>query len=74
VNTLRRHKNITWDYNADFGVIANVEGMWFVVDEEDLTPQSQKIINAIPSDMENSINFSIDYIKPTAKVGQFENN
>lgn len=74
VATLRQFKSITWDYNADFGVIANVPGMWIVVDEADLTPEGLKVINAITSDMENGIRFSIDYIKPTAKVGEFEKN
>jgi hypothetical protein len=74
VATLRQFKSITWDYNADFGVIANVPGMWIVVDEADLTPEGQKVINALTSDMENGICFSIDYIKPTAKVGEFEKN
>lgn len=70
--TLRKFNNITWDYNADFGVIATVGNVWITIDESDLTQKGQEIINAIPSDMENNITFSIDYIKPVAKINQFE--
>lgn len=72
VETLKKFKNITWDYNADFGVTATVGNVWLVIEETDLTQAGQDIINAIPNDMENNIKFSIDYIKPSAKVGQFE--
>ena len=70
--TLRKFKNITWDYNADFGVTATVGNVWITIDESDLTQKGQDIINAILSDMENNISFSVDYIKPTAKISQFE--
>lgn len=72
VETLKKFKNITWDYNADFGVTATVENVWLVIDETDLTQAGQDIINAIPSDMENNIKFSVEYIKPSAKIDQFE--
>ena len=74
VETLRQFSNITWDYNADFGVTANVGDYWLVISEDDLTPQGLDVINAISSDMENNIAFPIDYIKPSAKVGDFEHN
>ncbi len=70
--TLRKFKKITWDYNADFGVTATVGNVWITIDDSDLTPKGHGIINAIPSDMENDITFSVDYIKPTAKITQFE--
>lgn len=70
--TLREFNPITWDYNADFGVTATVGNVWITIDESDLTQKGQDIINAIPSDMENNITFSIDYIKPTAKINKFE--
>ncbi|MCM1142011.1 MAG: hypothetical protein NC453_25865 [Muribaculum sp.] len=70
--TLRKFNNITWDYNADFGVTATVGNVWITIDESDLTQKGQDIINAIPSDMENNIPFSVDYIKPSAKINQFE--
>lgn len=70
--TLRKFNNITWDYNADFGVTATIGNVWLVIDESDLTQKGQDIINAIPSDMENNIPFSVDYIKPSAKINRFE--
>lgn len=72
VETLRKLKKITWDYNADFGVIATVGNVWITIDESDLTKKGQDIINAIPSDMENNIAFSVDYIKTSAKISRFE--
>lgn len=70
--TLRKFNSITWDYNADFGVIASVGNVWLTIDESDLTQKGQDLINSIPSDMENNISFSVDYIKPSAKIKQFE--
>lgn len=70
--TLRKFSKITWDYNADFGVTATVGNVWIVIDESDLTEKGQEIINAFPSDMENDIAFSADYIKPSAKINRFE--
>ncbi len=72
--TLRKFKKISWDYNADFGVIATIGNVWISIDESDLTQKGQDIINAIPSDMENDISFSIDYIKPSAKITRYEVN
>lgn len=70
--TLRKFKNITWDYNADFGVTATVGNVWITIDEADLTQKGRDLINSIPSDMENNISFSVEYINPTAKINQFE--
>ncbi len=70
--TLRKFKKITWDYNADFGVTATIGNVWITIDESDLTQKGLDIINAIPSDMENDIAFSVDYIKTSAKITQFE--
>ncbi len=72
VETLRKFNNITWDYNADFGVTATIGNVWITIDESDLTQKGQDIINAIPSDMENDIPFSVDYIKSSATIKAFE--
>lgn len=74
VETLRKFNRITWDYNADFGVTATVGNVWITIDEADLTQKGLDVINAISSDMENNISFSVDYIKPAAKITQFEKN
>lgn len=70
--TLSKFDKIIWDYNTDFGVTATIGNVWIVIDDRDLTEQGQNIINAIPSDMENDISFSVNYIKPSAKITQFE--
>ena len=72
--TIRQTSDVTWDYNADYGVICNIGNVWIPIDDEDLTTQGQEVINAITSDMENGIAFSVDYIKPTAKIKLFETN
>lgn len=72
VATLKQAKKITWDYNIDFGVVANIGNVWIAIDDSDLTQKGRDIINAIPSDMENDISFSIDYIKPSATINSFE--
>ena len=69
--TLRKFNNVTWEYNADFGVIAHVGNVWIVIDEaNDLTPQGKDFMSGIYSDMEPDLKFSVDYIKPTAKISQ----
>jgi len=70
--TLKKFKRITWDYNADFGVSATVGNVWIVIDDADLTAEGQNVINAIPSDIADNIKFSVDYIKPSAKIKRFE--
>lgn len=70
--TLRRFKKITWDYNADFGLSA-IAGNWLIhIPDDALTIKGEAVINAIPADIAPDIEFSIDYIKPTAKVTAFE--
>ncbi len=67
--TLKKFKNVTWEYNADRGVIAYIGNAWIVVDEvDDLTPQGREFMNGIYSDMVPDLQFSINYIKPTAKI------
>lgn len=72
VQTLRKCSNISWGYNADFGLTATIGDVWLVIDEADLTQAGIDAINAITSDMADDIDFSIDYIKPSAKVGDIE--
>ena len=72
VETLKKFKNVTWEYNADFGIIAHIGDAWIVVDEvDDLTPQGREFMNGIYSDMVPDLQFSVDYIKPTAKIKEF---
>jgi hypothetical protein len=74
VETLKKFKKISWEYNADFGIIAHIGDAWIVVDEaDDLTPQGREFMNGIYSDMVPDLQFSIAYIKPTAKIKEFHN-
>lgn len=70
--TLKQFKHITWNYNADFGVTATIGNVWIVVDDVDLTAEGQNVINAITSDIVDNIKFSVNYIKPSAKIKRFE--
>ena len=73
--TLRKFDNVTWEYNADFGVIAHIGNAWIVIDEaNDLTPQGTEFMSGIYSDIEPDLKFSVDYIKPTAKISQINKN
>jgi hypothetical protein len=74
VETLKKFKNVTWEYNADRGVIAYIGNVWIVVDEaDDLNAKGIEFMKGIYSDIEPNIQFSIDYIKPTAKIKEFHN-
>lgn len=68
VETLRKLGKLTFDFNADYGVTCNVGNRTIVIDTDDLNERGIEVINAITSDMENGINFSIDYIKPSATI------
>jgi len=72
VETLRKCKRITWDYNADFGLTVTIGNVWIVIDDNNLTSKGKEIVNAIPSDIADNIDFSIDYIKTSAKIESFE--
>ena len=74
VEALRKLKNISWAYNEDYGLSANTDENWIVIEDANLTAKGLEVLNSIASDMADNINFSIDYIKPTAKVGLFEKN
>ena len=67
-DTLRKLGKLTFDYNADYGVTCNVGDRTIVIDTDDLNERGAAVINAITSDMENGIDFSIDYIKPSATI------
>jgi hypothetical protein len=74
VETLKKFKNVTWEYNADCGIIAYIGTAWIVVDEvDDLTPQGREFMNGIYSGMVPDLQFSLDYIKPTAKITELHN-
>lgn len=68
VETLRKLGKLTFDFNADYGVTCNVGNRTIVIDTDDLNERGTEVINAITSDMENGIDFSIDYIKPSATI------
>jgi hypothetical protein len=69
VETLKKFKKVSWEYNADFGVTAYVGNVWIVVDEvEDLNAKGREFMKGIYSDMVPDLQFSLDYIKPTAKI------
>lgn len=72
--TLAKAKHIEWEYNADMGVGATVGKIYVTIPEEDLTAKGQEVINALTSDIELGIKFSVDYIKPSATLQIFEVN
>lgn len=72
--TLAKAKKIDWEYNADMGVGATIGKVFVTIPEDDLTQKGQDVVNALASDIEIGIPFSMDYIKPTAKLQIFEVN
>ena len=70
--TLKKAKDVTFDYNADFGVSAIIGNVIINIPDEDITKEGQDFVNAIPSDISPDIDFKITYIKPSAKIKDFE--
>ena len=42
------------------------------IPDEDITKEGQNFVNAIPSDMDPDIAFKVSFIKPSAKIKDFE--
>ena len=70
--TLKKAKGARYEYNADFGVDVVVGNVMIRIPDEDITKEGQDFVNAIPSDMDPDIAFKISFIKPSAKIKDFE--
>lgn len=71
---LRAAGKVTYEYNADNGIWAHVQGkhVSIVIDEAYLNARGQKIVNALTSDIEPDVALSPDCFKPTAKIRRIE--
>lgn len=72
--TLKKAKGVTFDYNADFGVSAYVGNVSINIPDEDITKEGMDFVNAILADISPNIDFKISYIKPSAKIKDFDKN
>lgn len=70
--TLKKVKGARFEYNADFGVDVVVGNVMIRIPDEDITKEGQDFVNAIPSDMDPDIAFKVSFIKPSAKIKDFE--
>ena len=70
--TLKKAKGARFEYNADFGVDVVVGNVMIRIPDEDITKEGQDFVNAIPSDMDPDISLKVSFIKPLAKIKDFE--
>lgn len=63
---------VTYEYNADSGIWANVGSVAIVINEDQLTQQGIDFIAAILSDIVPDIAFKPEYVKPDATIQQIE--
>ena len=70
--TLKKANGARYEYNADFGVDVVVGNVMIRIPDEDITKEGQDFVNAIPSDMDPDIAFKVSFIKPSAKIKDFE--
>ena len=70
--TLKKANGARFEYNADFGVDVVVGNVMIRIPDEDITKEGQDFVNAIPSDMDPDITFKVSFIKPSAKIKDFE--
>lgn len=72
--TLRKAKGVTFEYNADYGVACNIGKVYISIPDEDITMAGLDYVNSLTSDIEPNIDFKLEYIKPSAKIKDFEIN
>ncbi len=72
--TLRKAKGVTFEYNADYGVACNIGKVYISIPDEDITKAGLDYVNSLTSDIEPNIDFKLEYIKPSAKIKDFEIN
>ena len=70
--TLKKAKGVTFDYNADYGVSAVIGNVVIEIPDEDITKEGMDFVNTILADISPNIDFKISYIKPSAKIKDFE--
>lgn len=71
--TLKKAKDVTFDYNADYGVSAVIGNKVIIeIPDEDITKEGIDFVNTILADISPNIDFKISYIKPSAKIKDFE--
>ena len=70
--TLKKAKGVTFDYNADFGVSAQIGKVTIYIPDEDITKEGMDFVNGILADISPNIDFKISYIKPSAKIKDFK--
>ena len=66
--TLRKAKG------ADYGVACNIGKVYISIPDEDITKAGLDYVNSLTSDIEPDIDFKLEYIKPSAKIKDFEIN
>lgn len=72
--TLRKAKGVTFEYNADYGVACNIGKVYISIPDEDITKAGLDYVNSLTSDIEPNLDFKLEYIKPSAKIKDFEIN
>ena len=70
--TLRKLKNVSYEYNADSGIWASAGKVAIVISEDQLSPAGEAYINSLTSDIEPNIAFKPEYVKPGAKIEEVE--
>lgn len=70
--TIRKAGKVSWDYGVDNGLYCNFGKVSLVIGDDDITAEGLDKLNALVSDINVDIDFSADYIKPSAKIRYFE--
>ena len=70
--TLKKATGVTFDYNADYGISAVIGNVVIEIPDEDITKEGIDFVNTILADISPNIDFKISYIKPSAKIKDFE--
>lgn len=68
VEVLTQATGVTYEYNADYGILAAAGNWGIEIQEEELSEKGHKIIDSLTSDIELDVPLAPDCFLPTAKV------
>ncbi|MDE5633299.1 MAG: hypothetical protein K2I51_01355 [Muribaculaceae bacterium] len=72
IAVLKAAPEVYYEYNADSGIWAQIGNVAIIIDEDQLNQKGTEFISSILSDIELDIAFSVDYLKPDAKIRNIE--
>lgn len=68
VEVLSSAKDVTYEFNIDSGIWAQVGEKNIIIDFDQLNEKGIEFVNSIPSDIAPNVDFKVEYLVPDAKI------